>query len=668
MARSLGCIVRQWKLVIMAGFLLTIASCGMAQEPASPSTPDPAAAATEASASAEDADRPSQTIGPELSKAEAKIAKALDTPTPLEFFETPLTDIAAFLAEYHDIAVRFDERALEDAGIALDMPITFQVDKIKLRNALKLMLGKKDLGVHIRHEALFITTYDYLRNEVSTQVYSIYDLLGQDRDGEGEAWVDIIVSTVSPDSWDEQGGPGAIASYRGRLVVTQTDEVHSQLQSLLSGMRKYHLAAKAAPGKPLPTVIECEDGGRGLEAWNAILAKELNLEFVDTPLSDVILFLSDKLGVPVKLDERALEDSAIPFDLPITYSQQGVSLRAALAVMLAKHDLNWVISNEVLLITTNDVACEEVFTRIYPVADLVRTSDGTLDSWQLMEVLQSTVMPASWADQGGPGAATPSPNEDVLFITQTVAAHDEVSAVLVKLRRAAPQEAAGAEGSPKPNQGPAETPDHSRRLKVFDLYESVDVEPLAEMAREMFEPDNWPAPEGSEVRKAVVAGVPGRIVVRHEQAFIDLIADYLEQNEGLASSTRSRQFDPLYGWPTHTPVFALGEHSQLTVRCYRLPAYWPEPQVGSAEVGLEEKAKPPTEPKSLPRDGKQYEPLVRELVLPGSWGEAGPGRVHGLPGLLIVRHTPEGQREVAKLLKRLMSPHTPAGVHGQNYF
>lgn len=292
-------------------------------------------------------------------------------------------------------------------------------------------------------------------------------------------------------------------------------------------------------------------------------------------------------------------------------------------------------------------------TRIYPVADLVRTSDGTLDSWQLIEVLQMTVLPETWDTQGGPGAVTPTPSGDALLITVTEESHEQIAALFAKLRKTADQGAADQGGESKP----VEKPDHSRRLKVFEQFGGLDFAPLADVAREMFEPNLWPAHEGDDGASPVLAAVPTQLVVRHEKAFIDLIEDFLNQAY-TAGSFSQRHFD-------RTPVFELGESGPLMVRCYRLPPIVEAPAVGS-EGKPADTAKAGESPNEVPRPGQPYEPLVRELVLPDSWGEAGPGRVRGLPGLLVVRHTPEGQREVAKLLEKLIGPLGPGS--GGNFF
>jgi hypothetical protein len=60
--------------------------------------------------------------------------------------------------------------------------------------------------------------------------------------------IELIVQTVSPDTWNDVGGLGSIMSYRDKLVVTQTAAVHRQVDDLLRQLRQKGDAA-AAPGQ-----------------------------------------------------------------------------------------------------------------------------------------------------------------------------------------------------------------------------------------------------------------------------------------------------------------------------------------------------------------------------------------------------------------------------------
>lgn len=55
-----------------------------------------------------------------------------------------------------------------------------------------------------------------------------------------DSLIDLITSTISPQSWDEVGGPGTIEPFRLNLslVISQTQDVHEQIVDLLQQLRR----------------------------------------------------------------------------------------------------------------------------------------------------------------------------------------------------------------------------------------------------------------------------------------------------------------------------------------------------------------------------------------------------------------------------------------------
>ena len=117
--------------------------------------------------------------------AEKKIDEALDSPTQLEFIETPLQDVIDYLKDFHDIEIQIDKRALEGVGLGTDTPITKNLKGISLRSALKLLLREQDLTYVVQDEVLLITTQEEVENNpdyMSVKVYPVADLVLPIRD------------------------------------------------------------------------------------------------------------------------------------------------------------------------------------------------------------------------------------------------------------------------------------------------------------------------------------------------------------------------------------------------------------------------------------------------------------------------------------------------------
>jgi hypothetical protein len=106
------------------------------------------------------------------------------------------------------------------------------------------------------------------------------------------------------------------------------------------------------------------------------LKEPTQLEFTETSLQDVIDYLKDlhKQKHPsfeIVLDTRALSDVGVTPETLVTKNLKGISLRSALRLLLKDLQATYMIKDEVLLITSQDVADQNMTTKVYPVADLV---------------------------------------------------------------------------------------------------------------------------------------------------------------------------------------------------------------------------------------------------------------------------------------------------------
>jgi len=218
----------------------------------------------------------------------ARIEAALASPTEICFVEAPLQEVLDSLKEQHHIEIQIDTKALEDAGIGTDSPVTIDLKGISLRSALNLMLRKLNLTSVIEDEVLAITTVEEAENRLNTKVYDVADLVvcRDDHDVPWEdygALVDIITSTIKPTSWDEMGGPGAIRGYTlgtaKVLIVSQTQDVHEEIANLLKGIREVakknpnaSTPRRSKPIAPPPRKHSYAGGAVGLPAYGDPLA------------------------------------------------------------------------------------------------------------------------------------------------------------------------------------------------------------------------------------------------------------------------------------------------------------------------------------------------------------------------------------------------------------
>ena len=187
--------------------------------------------------------------------AERRILAALDESTTIEFIEEPLASVVDFLKDYHQIAIQIDEPALEGIGIGTDEPANKHLAGVSLRSALNLVLHDLGLDWTIANEVLVITTPEVAKKTMFTRVYDVGDQVLA-RDADGELWrdfdsmIDVLTSTVEPETWESVGGAGRIAPFEVRgaagLVVRHTPKVHHEISRLL--LRMSELGSKYDDG------------------------------------------------------------------------------------------------------------------------------------------------------------------------------------------------------------------------------------------------------------------------------------------------------------------------------------------------------------------------------------------------------------------------------------
>ncbi len=107
-----------------------------------------------------------------------KIRQALGSPTEIEFVDTPLSDAVDYLMDRHGIQIQIDTRALTDAGVGTDTPVTRRLKGTTLRSALRLLLHEVGLTYLIQDEVLLITTPEEAEDRMKASAYPVDDSTG----------------------------------------------------------------------------------------------------------------------------------------------------------------------------------------------------------------------------------------------------------------------------------------------------------------------------------------------------------------------------------------------------------------------------------------------------------------------------------------------------------
>jgi hypothetical protein len=186
-----------------------------------------------------------------------------------------LEDAIAFLQDVSGANIHVNWRALEMVNITRQTPLTLRMSPMPLRKLLKYVLTEADaqnLATFYADDGVIeVTTRALADGRLITRVYPVDDLLltipnftdaptfqlqgaqtsggggggsGQsflgggttaedneptNKNHRGQRLVRLVMDTVQPDVWRENGGTASIRFFRGRLIVTAPRSVHEQI-------------------------------------------------------------------------------------------------------------------------------------------------------------------------------------------------------------------------------------------------------------------------------------------------------------------------------------------------------------------------------------------------------------------------------------------------------
>lgn len=364
----------------------------------------------------------------------------------------------------------------------------------------------------------------------------------------------------------------------------------------------------------------------------AALDRPTEFEFRERPLSDVINELKQLHEIEIELDRKALSEISVGTDTRISIALKNVTLRSALRLLLRQLDLTYVVGEGYLLITSNSEAGSKLSFKIYPVQDLVTLDsefrpgrppgdatgflglfpglrpapDTTSDFVGLIDMIQSTVSPTSWDEVGGPGSITPNGNSQTIAVSQTDELHEQIVALLAALRRVRDEQIAAAK-----HAGPVpEVTETKKPLQVHAYRLMRGAKPPGK--------SGWRPPVG-----VVGDGTPPR--------------------EARASLTKPEA--------PREPSGAQGGAAK------EAPAKETVPGIEASPAKVTDSAR--LTDRKLEAWAEMIAKVVPEMIEPKSWEPSGEGMIRAVGEAVVVRHTDEVQRRVARLMVELVPDYVP---------
>jgi hypothetical protein len=183
-------------------------------------------------------------VSQKLTEKEVKLLKTLNSTLSLKYDKDSFKAVINHLQDRTGLDIIIDEGSLRDANVDYDDPVTFKIEKITVRTALKKILGDKGLTYIIKEGAIQVMTPKKAAEYTVIRTYPIGDLITPitanamfppymqqlQKQQNAQQVINLIVSMTGQDNW-QPNGPGSITFFGDSLVVRASAEMHYQLAS-----------------------------------------------------------------------------------------------------------------------------------------------------------------------------------------------------------------------------------------------------------------------------------------------------------------------------------------------------------------------------------------------------------------------------------------------------
>lgn len=416
------------------------------------------------------------TAGNEAATAEQKRRQTIDQQMQaksisLDVREVPLHEFIETLSKQANVPMSLDNAALQEMGLSRNAKVTIQAKNLSASSVLDLALQKYGLTYVPREDGIEITSREERDSILHVRTYSLTALL-QDSSGTIERWQEIITGNLAKESWEVLGGPGSVRAFGNSLVVSQTEEVHAEIDYFLT------LAAQAkqfsSDDYPVKSLLILQQDQATHNLREQLTTTEIEIAFQAGTLRQAVEALNKKGAFKIQIDEQALIAQNQNASMSVTLSPGSRSFQRTLDELLRPAGLVWCVSarDNSVVITTPYTNCFTEEPRLYPVRDLVwhglkvekpqqRQTLAEITHWQgkqwrevailksvrapgvpalpdfatLDQLIQGTIEPGSWEALGGPGTLQFVEEIDCLLIYQRPEVHDAIAHMLHQVRQ-----------------------------------------------------------------------------------------------------------------------------------------------------------------------------------------------------------------------------------------
>ncbi|HJN12891.1 MAG TPA: hypothetical protein QF564_29715 [Pirellulaceae bacterium] len=336
---------------------------------------------------------------------------------------------------------------------------------------------------------LEITTWAAAADQPTVFVFPVSDLINGKGVGAGDSdsLHELIISTVSPDSWSDGNNPDAFP-FAGSLVIPQLHDIGETIGNLITTLRQVKESeTETAHIKQISYCLDREGRAR------SILKQRISIAKQTLTLGAAIAELGRVGEFNARIDALAIEDQLIDDNQLIELEARSEPVSRVVTRLTSSLRLTWTYQDDVLLVTTDEQALPVI--RVYPVHDLVarpsagsdrmldnpfnwsvRAADDSADS--LVTAISGTIDVDDWDSVGGLFSIEALDVPRVLVVRQTRQVHEEIADLLTRFRQSKRKE-------DKASKDPV---DDKLAVRLERIYLAADVPAprVAKLMRELF--------------------------------------------------------------------------------------------------------------------------------------------------------------------------------------
>ena len=270
------------------------------------------------------------------------------------------------------IPVFIDVRALEEIGLASDVPVKLTAGHSRLQDQLDEALNPIDLSWCTTQTVLVVSSKEALEDSFADpRFYRIATPRGD--------FTSVMqrLMQISEDSWDVFGGRGSIVPLAGLgpvYAIRQSPVVHRELCKAFQMQSAPHQY-----GHPLDL-------------------RSISISMEAAPISDILKAISEQIDKPIEESSGLVEFGISLSDTRMDIELENVSAKDALDLVLSQVKCTWMEDEQKIAIEAMKDAEKALSTQRLSI------QMGAMNANQVINAVQICVAPDAWEVLGGEGA------------------------------------------------------------------------------------------------------------------------------------------------------------------------------------------------------------------------------------------------------------------------